>query len=141
MRGPREITSVTVRPRSSRERSDGEVSITRFVGTSSLNSRRTSTRKPAAFRRRSACARGVPRTNGIVASPGPLETMIVTVEPSSASWRGCGRCVATRSAGTLSERTFSTFTSKPRFWRVCAAVADRRPTTSGTETFSGVSSK
>ena len=141
MRDPRETTSVTVRPRSSRERSDGEVSITRLFGTSSLYSRRTSTLKPAAFSFRSAVARGSPRTNGIVASPGPLDTMIVTVEPSSASWAGCGRWVVTRSAGTLSERTFSTLTSKPLFWRICAAVAERRPTTSGTASFSGVSTR
>ena len=67
--------------------------------------------------------------------------MIVTVEPSSASWPGCGRWVVTRSSGTLSERTFSILGSKPRFWRICAAVAERRPTTSGTATFSGTSTR
>ena len=141
LRGPRETTSVTVLPRSIRVRSGGDVSITRFDRTSSLYSRRTSTLKPASSSCFSASPRGEPRTNGIVASPGPLETMIVTVAPSSASCPGCGRCVATRSAGTLSERTFSTFTSKPWFCRIWAAVPERRPTTSSTGTFSGTSSR
>ena len=139
-RGPRETTSVTEVPRVSCWPSAGDVSITLPLATSSLYSLRTSTLKPAAFSFFVASSCGEPRTNGIVASPGPLETMIVTVEPSSASCLGCGRCVVTRSAGTSSERTFSTFTSKPWFWRICAAVAERRPTTSGTETFLGVSS-
>ena len=60
-------------------------------------------------------------------SPGPPETMIVTVEPSSASCAGCGswRGHAVRAARRRSARSRRS-TSKPAFWRICAAVAERR---------------
>ena len=106
----------------------------------SENSRRCSDLKPASRSLSAASSAGSPWTSGTAASPGPLETVIVTSDPSSASVPGSGRWPATRSSGTVSDWIGTTSTSKPRFWRICAAVPERLPTTSGTLFCSGDSS-
>ena len=130
-----------MRPFSSCVFSPGWVLITRPSSTESDGSRRASVLKPASFIRFSATSCLRPATPGTVAFPGPLETMIVTVEPSRASSPGCGSCVATRSSGTVSDWTVSMLTSKPAFWSRWEATAERLPTTSGTGFFSGASSR
>ena len=64
----------------------------------------------------------------------------MTSDPSSASVPGSGRWPATRSSGTVSDWIGTTSTSKPLFWRICAAVLERLPTTSGTLVLSSASS-
>ena len=113
------------------------MAITRPLRTSSENSRSTFVLKPASVTACSASSCGWPTTFGTEASPGPVETVIVTVEPSRASVFGRGSCAATVSRSTSGLTTFSMSTSKPRFWRICVAVADSRPTTFGTVSCSG----
>ncbi len=74
---------------------------------------------------------------GTGASPGPTDTSIVTIVPSSASVPGCGSWVATRSRSTSAVTTGFWSTSKPRFCRMREAVADSRPITFGTVSCSG----
>ena len=137
--GPLETRSVTVLPRSIRLPCGGEVSTTRPFLTSAEKTSSTFGSKPAARSWSSASARGSPCTSGTLASPGPVETVIVTVEPSGASVSGRGSCAATSSRSTSAFATRSMFTSKPRFWRICEAVASSRPITFGTTSCSGFS--
>ena len=135
--GPRETRSVTSLPRSSVAPAGGEVSTTRPLRTSSEKTRSTCGLKPASLSCFSASSCSSPATCGTGASPGPLETVIVTVDPSGASAPGRGSCAATWSRSTSGLTTGTTSTSKPRFWRICAAVADSRSITSGTVSCSG----
>ena len=118
----------------------GVVAITRPRGTVSENVRSTCGSKPASRSRSSACRRGRPASGGTGASPGPVDTVSSTTEPSGASVSGSGFCAATRSRSTSALATFTTSTRKPRFLTICDAVADRRPTTRGTVSCSGRSS-
>ena len=131
---------MTSLPRSSGVPAGGEVSTTRPLRTSSENTR--STRLEAGVLERLLGL--VLRQAGDVgtgASPGPVETVIVTVDPSGASVLGRGSCAATWSRSTSGLTTVTMSTSKPRFWRICEAVADSRPITSGTVSCSGLSSR
>ena len=128
---------MTSLPRSSVVPAGGEVPTTRPSRTSSENARSTRVVKPASSSACSASSCGMPTTVGTAASPGPAETVIVTVDPSGASVLGRGSCAATWSRSTSGLTTVTMSTSKPRFWRICEAVADSRSITSGTTSCSG----
>ena len=134
---PRETTSVTSVPRSTTVPSGGAVSITRPLSTSPEYWRCRLTSKPASRRAASAASAGCPATPGTGASPGPPDTVMVTVEPSSACSPPAGSCVTTRSRATSSDWTVLICTSKPRSCSVCAAASPRCPVTSGTVSVSG----
>ena len=129
---PRETTSVTVEPLRTDSPSAGEVSITRSFLTVSEYSSLRSVRKPASRIWSVASSTGRPWTSGTSASPGPVETLIVTSDPTSASSPGAGSWPATRSSSTVSDWSGTTFTSKPSRWRICVAFSARLSTTLGT---------
>ena len=128
-------------PRSTTLPASGWVPITRPRSTRFEYWRSTRVSKPASLSWASASSVGRPATVGTVASPGPVDTLIVTVEPSGASVFGRGSCAATVLRSTCGFSTLTMLTSKPRFWRICVAVADSRPITSGTVSCSGRSSR
>ena len=121
--------------------SGGDVSITRPFATVSEYWRCCSTWNPASRSRSVAASAPRPCTVGIGASPGPLDTVIVTSDPSSASSPPDGRCAATRSSATSSDWIGTTETSKPACCSLSVAFWVRSPTTSGTCFWSGVSSR
>ena len=131
---------MTVRPRSTTEPSGGLVSITWPAGTEPEYWRCCSDSKPASVSFAAASSGDSPLTAGTVLSPGPLETVICTVEPSLAWAPGSGFCPATRPSSTVSDWIGTTSTSKPRFWISCAALAEVWPTTFGTGSSPGRSS-
>ncbi len=81
---PCETRSVTVLPRSTVVPPAGELSITWPLATSSENSFSTFGSRPAAFSWSCASLLPRPSTVGTATSPGPADTLIVTVEPSFA---------------------------------------------------------
>src|SRR5690348_12329422 len=115
---PLETVRRTVVPRCTVVPSDGVAEITWPEATSLENASVTVGFRPALLTAWRASDSRRPVTWGTVASPGPCETTIVTVEPFSALWWGPGFWVATWSVATPALTTRWMLTSKPRFWSV-----------------------
>ncbi len=81
---------VTAEPRSICRPAPGRVSITSPSSTLGEVASSSRTRKPASSSFSRASSAGSPTTSGTLTSPGPCETVRVTVEPSSAWVRGPG---------------------------------------------------
>ena len=144
--GPLETNSSTREPTSAVVPPGGFVLIASPSSTESELAWRTSTLKPhrlvssrwpqpARFSSRTARSSEKPSTVGIVTLPGPVETVSVTVDPSSASVPPPGSWWMTSPTGARSGWR-STSTSKPSSVRRSTATASGWPTTRSTSTLS-----